>query len=235
VVQDDHGQDLFLDPDASFAAAQSMGRDTGDPLAVQPKTLHRRLAQAGLLQSVDEARGRLTVRRTLGGARRYVLHLSASVLEGAVQPVHPEPEPARSRAVPWADVVASVAANGPQDASETAPAERRSIPIGPIGPIGLFVVERDEPLVAADSGVSMPAEDPVLSEDQLIGLVRDRFSVGLSDHRPVRISAGEKIVDLPLAAERWLAELDHPGWIGSTARGKLVLLGRALQDDGAGA
>jgi hypothetical protein len=82
----------------------------------------------------------------------------------------------------------------------------------------------------------MPPEGQELSEDQLIELVRDRHSVGLlSDHPPVWISAGEKIIDLALAAERWLAELEHPGWIGSTARAKLVLLGRALRDDGAGA
>ena len=90
MVNDDIGHDLFLDPDASFAAAQSTGRDTDDPLVVQPKTLHRRLQQANLLLSLDEARQRLTVRRSLGGARRYVLHLSASVLEGAAQPAQPD-------------------------------------------------------------------------------------------------------------------------------------------------
>jgi hypothetical protein len=235
VVDDDSGHDLFLDPDASFAAAQSMGRDAGDPLAVQPKTLHRRLAQAGILLSVDEGRNHLAVRRTLGGARRYVLHLSASVLEGAAQPAHAEPEPARSRAVLRADVVASVDANGPQDPPETAPAERRSIPIGPAGPIGPVEVGEDGLLVAPNFAVSMPAEGPALSDDQLIGLMRDRFSAGLRDHPPVWISSGEKIVDLELAAGHWLAELDHPGWIGSVARGKLVRLGRALLNDGAGA
>ncbi len=99
------GQDLFLDPDASFAAAQSMGRDTGDPLAVQPKTLHRRMQQAGLLQSVDAARHRLTVRRTLGGARRYVLHLSTSLLEGAAQTAQqarPGQAAAQGGPDPWA-------------------------------------------------------------------------------------------------------------------------------------
>lgn len=80
----DEGDDLFLDPDASFAAAQRVGRDTGDPLAIAPRTLHRRLQQAGLLRSVDDARGRLTIRRTLGDARRNVLHLGASVVDGTV-------------------------------------------------------------------------------------------------------------------------------------------------------
>jgi hypothetical protein len=80
----------------------------------------------------------------------------------------------------------------------------------------------------------VPADKPELSDDQLIGLVRNRLSVGLRDHPPVWISAGEKIVDLALAAERWLSELEHPGWIGSIARNKLILLGRALLDDRAG-
>jgi hypothetical protein len=238
VVDDDTGHDLFLDPDASFAAAQSMGRDTGDPLAVQPKTLHRRLAQAELLQSVDEARHRLTVRRTLGGARRYVLHLSSSVLEGAAQPAEPAqrvPEPARPGAVLWADVVAQVAPNGPPGAVESAQTERGSISIGPIGPIGPVVVGEDDPPADRDFPVSMPIHHSELSDDQLIGLVRERLSVGVWDHAPVWISSGEKIVDLALAAERWFAEVEHPGWIGSTARDKLVLLGRALLNDGAGA
>ncbi len=79
------GDALFLDPDASFAVAQSMGRDVGDPLAVQPRTLHQRLAQAGLLVSVEDARHRVTVRRTLDGARRAVLHLSVSAIHGVAQ------------------------------------------------------------------------------------------------------------------------------------------------------
>lgn len=76
---------VYLDPDASYAAAQSMGRDVGDPLAVQPRTLHRRLLQAGLLVSVEDARHRVTVRRTLEGIRRTVLHLSVSAFRGVTQ------------------------------------------------------------------------------------------------------------------------------------------------------
>jgi hypothetical protein len=238
VVEDDHGHDLFLEPEASFAAAQSMGRDTGDPLAVQPKTLHRRLAQAGLLLSVEAARGRLTIRRTLGGARRYVLHLSASVLEGAAQPAQParaDTEPARPRAVPWADVDANADPNGPPGALVTAQSVRGSSPIEPDGPIGPVMVGEDHPLTDGDSAVKGPGDRPELSDDQLIGLVREHLSVGLRDHASVWISSGEKIVDLELAAERWLAELEHPGWIASVARDKLVRLGRALLNDGAGA
>lgn len=134
VVDDDSVHDLFLDPDASFAAAQSMGRDTGDLLAVQPKTLHRRLQQAGLLLSVDEARHRLTVRRTLGGARRYVLHLSASVLEGAAQPAQRAPR-GHTDAQRGPDAWAGPVDASPGTAHAWAQVERAESVAGPDGPV----------------------------------------------------------------------------------------------------
>jgi hypothetical protein len=90
---------LFLEPDASYAAAQSMGRDVDDPLTVQPRTLHRRLWQAGLLTAVEDARRRLTVRRTLEGARRAVLQLRVSALHGTAQTSR-TPQPGRSAVGP---------------------------------------------------------------------------------------------------------------------------------------
>ncbi len=72
--------DLYLEPEASYAAAQALGRDTGDPLAILPRTLHKRLAERGLLLSQDESRGRHVVRVTLEGKRREVLHLDVGTL-----------------------------------------------------------------------------------------------------------------------------------------------------------
>ena len=109
------------------------------------------------------------------------------------------------------------------------------MPIGPIGPIGPVVVVGKDPLADGDPPVSRPAHRPELSDDQLIGLVRDRLSAGDLEDTPVRISSGEQVTDLALAAERWFAELEDQGWLGSVARNKLVLLGRALRNDGAGA
>ena len=230
--------DLFLDPDASYAAAQSMGRDTGDPLSVQPKTLHRRLHQAGLLVSMDDARGRLTVRRTLGGTRRYVLHFRASLFDGAAQPAQSAQllsEPARSGPVSWAAGGRQPIPIGPPAVADTAQPERGSAMSGSIGPIGPIVETGEVPLVQGDSPVSTPARQSAFSDEELIGLVRDRLSAGMLASAPVRISTGEQIVDLALAAQRWFGELDRPGWVGSIARDKLVLLGRALLSDGAGA
>ena len=73
-------EDLYLEPEAAYAAVQKQGRDSGDPLAVTGRTLRKRLHERGLLLSVDEAREVLTVRRTLGGSRREVLHTSAEFL-----------------------------------------------------------------------------------------------------------------------------------------------------------
>jgi hypothetical protein len=57
-----------------------VARDQGDALAVTPRTLHKRLSEKGLLVTREEGRGYLTVRRTLGGSRKSVLHLHAGTL-----------------------------------------------------------------------------------------------------------------------------------------------------------
>jgi hypothetical protein len=76
------GDDLYLEPEASYAAAQEMARDQGDGLPVQPRTLHRRLHERGLLLTIERHGGktRYAVRRTLEGRRRDVLHLHPDAL-----------------------------------------------------------------------------------------------------------------------------------------------------------
>lgn len=78
--------DLSLDPQAAFVAAQRFGRDGGEQIPVTLPTLTRRLREQGLLRGREEYRGVLTVRRTLEGKRRDVLPLAA----GALMP--PEPD-----------------------------------------------------------------------------------------------------------------------------------------------
>ena len=148
MVEDDDDHGPFLDPDASFAAAQSMGRDTGDPIAVQPKTLHRRLQQAGLLLSIEEARKRLTVRRTLGGARRAVLHLSASVLEGTAQTARPartNDDHDAAGPVPRATAEPMRTETAHEPAPDAAPAERGQAAPGTNGPIGPVLHRTEDP------------------------------------------------------------------------------------------
>lgn len=86
------GEHLFLEPDASYAAAQEIGRKVGDGLAVTPRTLRKRLKERGLLQSVDAARGVLTVRRTVEGRRSDVLLLKAARVSTVAEPDQPDQE-----------------------------------------------------------------------------------------------------------------------------------------------
>jgi hypothetical protein len=84
------GPDLYLEPEASYAAAQELARDQGDALPVSPRTLWGRLKERKLLASWDEARQRNTIRRTLEGVKdREVLHLCADALSPPAQPSEP--------------------------------------------------------------------------------------------------------------------------------------------------
>lgn len=81
--------DIFLDREASLRVAQKAAATAGDVLPVSGITLMRRLKETGLLASTDEGRGRLTVRRTVGAARREVIHLKRGALypgDGADEP-----------------------------------------------------------------------------------------------------------------------------------------------------
>jgi hypothetical protein len=74
------GDDLFLDPTASYQAAQELAGP--ERLLVSEQTLRHKLRECGLLASVDQGRGMVQVRRTLQGATRQVLHLRAADLVG---------------------------------------------------------------------------------------------------------------------------------------------------------
>lgn len=77
------GEDVFLDPDASYATATRLGEGTGDRVAVGHMTLRRRLGEQGFLVSRGEEGQHLTVRRTIQKARRWVLHFRAAAFEAA--------------------------------------------------------------------------------------------------------------------------------------------------------
>ncbi len=85
------GESVLLEPEASYAAAQSMAGEQGESLTVSAQTLRRRLRERGLLASWDGEREVLTVRRTLEGRRRNVLHLHSSSL--STEPDQPDHEP----------------------------------------------------------------------------------------------------------------------------------------------
>jgi hypothetical protein len=72
--------ELLLDPETAFAVVQKLARDQGTSIPIKPRTLWKRLAEQGLLASRDQARGTSTVRRTIEGKRRELLHLRPSAL-----------------------------------------------------------------------------------------------------------------------------------------------------------
>ena len=74
--------DVYLEPTTAFRAVQLAGRDSGEVLAIGENTLRKRLHEKGFLASVDAARQTLTVRRTICGSSKNVLHF----LRGTILP-----------------------------------------------------------------------------------------------------------------------------------------------------
>jgi len=72
--------DVFLEPAAAFRAIQLAGRDVGEVLPIAESTLRKRLHERGFLASVDEARQTLTVRRSICGSSKSVLHFLRSTI-----------------------------------------------------------------------------------------------------------------------------------------------------------
>jgi len=72
------GEEIYLEPEIAFAMVQKLGRDQGRPLAVTPKTLWKRLAEKHLLSSSDKNQN--TIRKTIKGRRRRVIHLASRLL-----------------------------------------------------------------------------------------------------------------------------------------------------------
>jgi Domain of unknown function (DUF3854) len=74
------GDQLYLEPTAAYRVAQKMARDTEEPLAISEQVLRKRLCDRNLLASVEKKRGTLTVRRSIGGTSKDVLHLWRTAL-----------------------------------------------------------------------------------------------------------------------------------------------------------
>ena len=105
------GDDLYLEPEAAYAAVQRLARTTGDSFPISSATLKRRMHERGLLESTETRGGKLRfdVRRTLNGRRRPVLHLALACLNAdEVAPVAQDGRTANGNAaVRWATVWAA--------------------------------------------------------------------------------------------------------------------------------
>lgn len=73
-------ENVYLEPEAAFAEVQELGREQGESLTISSRTLRQRLHEKGLLAGTDKARHMLTVRKTLEGSRREVLHVRSRIL-----------------------------------------------------------------------------------------------------------------------------------------------------------
>jgi len=78
-ADNDTGTYIYLEPAASYKAAARMAAD-GNGIEVGVSTLKRRFREAKLLVSTDKAHETITVRRTLQGASKDVLHLNLDFL-----------------------------------------------------------------------------------------------------------------------------------------------------------
>jgi hypothetical protein len=83
------GENLFLEPEESYAVANDLARRKGECLPVSMRSLHKRLKEKGLLATWDQRRERLTIRRTVEGAQREVLHLRADSILPSSLPSKP--------------------------------------------------------------------------------------------------------------------------------------------------
>ena len=74
-----HGDSVYLLPDAAWKAARRLSCGSGDNIALNDQTLHKRLHEQGFLVTIEKKRDTLTVRKTLEGVRQNVLHLSKGI------------------------------------------------------------------------------------------------------------------------------------------------------------
>jgi hypothetical protein len=68
----------FIHGHWAYAVVQGLAREQGEAFGIGPRTLQRRLRERGELVATDGAQ--TTVREAIGGERRRVLRVRASVL-----------------------------------------------------------------------------------------------------------------------------------------------------------
>ena len=125
-----------------------MGNQVGEPLTILSKTLNKRLAERGLLRSQDTERNRHTVRRTIEGARRTVLHMAAKLFIGASAQSSPlshiSTDAEEDGSIPKDDFPTAP----PESTHKNGPRERPALPqdtgAGSIGTVGTVPDPTDE-------------------------------------------------------------------------------------------
>jgi hypothetical protein len=85
---------IYLEPSASYAAAQRLAQQGGESLAVSEVRLWKTLNERGHLLSTEPARRSLKVRRTIEGASRHVLQVGHGFFEIPESPLSPNADKA---------------------------------------------------------------------------------------------------------------------------------------------
>lgn len=83
---DDKAPEVWLDQDSAFAAVQKLAKAQGDAFLVSAATLWRRMGDRGLIVKFEtrpNGTKNWTVKRTIAGASKRVMILSADIVEGA--------------------------------------------------------------------------------------------------------------------------------------------------------
>ena len=74
------GDNIYLEPTAAFQVVQRACGETSESLPVTEQTLRKRLNERGVLASIDKGRETLTIRKTVAGSSKSILHLRRSTL-----------------------------------------------------------------------------------------------------------------------------------------------------------
>jgi len=155
------GSDLYLEPHAAHRVAQRMA-GAAEGVAVGERTLRKRLEQGGWLASTDRERGKITVRRTLQGTRRDVLHFAADRLmpKEPAQSAQSATERTNGRGISpvgpesWAE-------NGDacqEPAHKSGPNPANGTANGPLGPFGPVADGYDGPIAPVAAYTTTPPE-----------------------------------------------------------------------------
>ena len=157
------GDDLLLDPEAAYAAAQRLARDQGSGALVSAKTLWKRMAEQGKLGSRDAARGRNVIRRMIHGRRRPVIHIFSdgplSPRSGPTGPTGPDPSVS---AASGAENMGRLFEDEEKPAHETGPKTPETRDHGPDGPVGPQMGHKPRP--SDESLTEVSGDEPGVHE-----------------------------------------------------------------------
>jgi hypothetical protein len=160
--------DVYLQPDAAYAAAQRLAGAQGGAFGIGQRTLWKRLFEAGVLASRETGRGRHTVRRTIGGIKRAVVHIKFGILDGEAAP----PALAATRAELPAlqgqfpgPISGERCENRPHETALGAGDGEAGRPMGPEGPLPMTYTGQP-----SDEGVSVPLDGDDIEREAIMAI-----------------------------------------------------------------